>query len=104
MQAHPPRPRMFKILCPIEKKDGGGTYWMRLGTAYPNRDQSINLYLDALPNNGRLQLREMDEEDLRRMDEGRARKRDAGGGASRSDDGGGLAAPGAHGAVNDLPF
>ncbi len=99
MQSQATRPRMFKVLCPIEKKDGGGTFWMRLGVAYPNRDQSINLYLDALPNNGRLQIREMDEEDLRRMDERRTSKRDgASDGAASAPRGGG------GGGSNDLPF
>jgi hypothetical protein len=78
------RPRMFKVITPVEKKDGG-TYWMRIGTGYPNKDQSINLYLDALPINQKLQLREMDEEDLAP----RGRKREA--------------APAAAGA-SDLPF
>ncbi|MBP6840340.1 MAG: hypothetical protein KA190_23780 [Kofleriaceae bacterium] len=58
---------MLKVLSPIEKK-GGGTYWMRVGTAFYNQDQSINIHLDALPTNQKLQLREMDEEDLRRRD------------------------------------
>lgn len=56
--------RMFKVLCPVERKDGS-THWMRVGTGFPNRDQSINLYLDVLPANQKLQLREMDDEDLR---------------------------------------
>src|SRR5262245_26926533 len=59
--------RMFKVICPIEKR-GGGTYWMRMGTGFTNKDDSINIYLDALPKNFQLQLREMDEEDLRRRD------------------------------------
>ena len=58
---------MFKVICPIEKR-GGGTYWMRMGTGFTNKDDSINIYLDALPKNFQLQLREMDEEDLRRRD------------------------------------
>ncbi|MEZ4403904.1 MAG: hypothetical protein R3B06_28025 [Kofleriaceae bacterium] len=72
---------MFKVLCPVERKDGS-TYWMRVGTGFPNKDQSINLYLDALPANQKLQLREMDEEDLqvrggkRRDDGAPARSRD----------------------------
>lgn len=57
------KPRMFKVMCPIERKDGS-TFWMRVGTGFPNKDLSINLYLDALPTNQKLQLREMDEEDL----------------------------------------
>jgi hypothetical protein len=69
--------KMFKVLCPIEKKDGkGGTYWIRVGSAFPNRDQSINLYLDVLPQNGRLQLRELDEEDLRERSGRRGGDRD----------------------------
>jgi hypothetical protein len=55
--------RMFKVLCPIERKDGK-THWMRVGSGFPNRDLSINLYLDVLPANLKLQLREMDDEDL----------------------------------------
>jgi len=74
MQVSPPNPKkMFKVLCPIARKDGS-TFWMRVGTAFPNRDQSINLYLDALPTNQKLQVREMDEDDLRER-EGRSRGR-----------------------------
>lgn len=79
------RPRMFKVIAPIEKKDGS-TFWMRVGTGFPNKDQSINLYLDAMPFNHTLQIREMDEDDLTP----RSRKRD------------GTAAPAA--ATTDLPF
>ena len=50
--------QMFKVMCPIEKKDGTGTYWGRAGVGYRNKDESINLYLDFLPINGKLQLRE----------------------------------------------
>lgn len=49
-----------RVVCPVSGKDGK-TYWMRMGTAYVNRDSSINLYLDCLPTNGRLQVREWDE-------------------------------------------
>lgn len=56
--------RMFKVLCPIERKDGT-TFWLRVGSGFPNKDQSVNLYLDVLPANGKLQLRELDEEDLK---------------------------------------
>ena len=70
------RPRMFKVISPIEKKDGS-TFWMRVGTGYPNKDQSINLYLDAIPFNHKLQLREVDDEDLaprgRKREDGAAR-------------------------------
>ena len=73
--------KMFKVLCPIEKDDGKTTYWMRVGVAFVNRDQSINLYLDVLPKNGKLQVRELDEEDLRQRDE---RRRERSGGPSKA--------------------
>ncbi|HVV84236.1 MAG TPA: hypothetical protein VHE35_14285 [Kofleriaceae bacterium] len=74
------KPRMFKVISPIEKKDGS-TFWMRVGTGYPNKDQSINLYLDAIPFNHKLQLREVDDEDL----QPRGRKREDGAPSSPSD-------------------
>ena len=61
--------KMMKVLCPIEKEGANkGTFWIRCGTAFVNRDQSINLYLDVLPRNGKLQVRELDEDDLRARD------------------------------------
>ena len=66
-----PTKKMYKVLTAIQKK-GGGTYWMRLGSAFTNRDDSINLYLDAMPaptgNSYHLQIRELDADDLRRRD------------------------------------
>jgi hypothetical protein len=63
------RSRMFKVLAPIEKK-GGGTYWLRVGSAFPNKDGSTNLYMDAWPSGtSRLQLREMTDEDFARKRE-----------------------------------
>jgi hypothetical protein len=47
----------------IEKGEGANskTFWQKCGIAYVNHDQSINLYLDTLPLNGKLQIRERDE-------------------------------------------
>ena len=70
--------KMWKVICPVEKKDGTGTHWAKLGVAYGNKDESINLYLDSLPLNGKLQLREWSEEELRERDQRR------GGNPSRS--------------------
>jgi hypothetical protein len=70
----PNRSRMFKVISPIEKKTGG-TYWMRVGTGFANKDQSVNVYLDAMPFNHTLQIREMDEEDFAAM---RKRKDESG--------------------------
>ena len=57
--------RMFKVISAIEKK-GGGKFWMRLGSAFINKDESINVYLDAVPKTLEFQLREMTEEDFAR--------------------------------------
>lgn len=57
----------FKVITPIERKDGT-KFWMRLGSGFRNKDDSINCYLDAVPV-GRaelvIQIRELTEEDLR---------------------------------------
>jgi hypothetical protein len=58
---------MFKVISPIERKDGT-TYWMRVGTGFTNKDDSINLYLDAMPKDMKLQVRELTEEELRERD------------------------------------
>lgn len=58
----------FKVLGMLPKKNGG-TYWMTLGSGYRNADNSINVYLDALPRGEwRFQLRELTEEDLRKRE------------------------------------
>jgi len=89
---------MFKVICPLERRDGG-KYWMRLGSAFTNKDESINVYLDALPLAGKevtLQLRELTEEDLRERAEKRASYS-----ATRSSSGpGAIAAP----VQDSIPF
>ena len=35
----------------------GKTYWNKIGVAFPCKDGSLNVTLDALPVSGRLQLR-----------------------------------------------
>jgi hypothetical protein len=52
--------KRMKVLSPVSGKDGK-TFWMRAGVAHGNKDGSINLYLDMLPTNGRLQIRDWDE-------------------------------------------
>jgi hypothetical protein len=84
--------KMFKVLSPIVKKDGS-TFWMRVGTGFPNKDDSVNVYLDVFPKDGKLQLREFDERDTRDK-----WKSDGGGGGDSWREGataaGGAAAPG----------
>ena len=44
----------------IEKPGREKAVWMRLGVAFINQDQSINVYLDAIPYERKLQIREED--------------------------------------------
>ena len=60
-----PGKKMFKVLTPIERKDGT-TFWLRLGAGFHNKDESINVYLDAYPANLKLQIREMTDEDFKK--------------------------------------
>jgi hypothetical protein len=65
--------KMFKVMCPMEGRNGT-KWWMKMGTGFRNRDESINVYLDAIPNKPgfHLQLREITEEELRESSERRA--------------------------------
>ena len=42
----------------IEKKGYDKPFWNRIGSAFTNRDGSINVYLDSLPIQGKIHLRE----------------------------------------------
>lgn len=59
--------KMFKVLSSIDKRDGT-SFWMRVGSAFTNKDNSVNIYLDVMPKSFQFQLRELDEEDLRRRE------------------------------------
>lgn len=63
--------RTFKVLAAIPKRDGGH-WWMRCGNGHTNKDDSINVYLDACPRDLKFTLRELDDEDLRRREQYRA--------------------------------
>ena len=63
--------KTFKVLAAISKRDGSH-WWMKCGSAHTNKDDSINVYLDAVPRDLKFQLRELDEEDLRKRDSYRA--------------------------------
>ena len=63
--------KTFKVLAAIPKRDGT-QWWMKCGSAHTNKDDSINVYLDAMPRDLKFQLRELDEEDMRRRDAYRA--------------------------------
>jgi len=68
--------RMFKVIAPHERRDGNGKYWSKLGTAYVNKDNSINVYLDTIPIGQKdgvmIQLREYTDDELRERAERKA--------------------------------
>ena len=41
-----------------DPKDQAKAYWNRIGSAFTNRDGSLNVVLNALPVNGRLNIRD----------------------------------------------
>lgn len=59
--------RTFKVMAAIPKRDGGH-WWMKCGSGHTNKDDSINVYLDAVPRDLKFTLRELDEEDLRKRE------------------------------------
>lgn len=69
---------MYKVLTPITKRDGQGSWFMKVGSGFTNKDDSINLYLDVIPvgiapgKGMTLQIRELDENDLRQREANRA--------------------------------
>lgn len=44
----------------IVAREGAKPFWVKIGAAFENSDGSVNLYLDALPVNGKVQLRRPD--------------------------------------------
>lgn len=49
----------YKVVYTIvERARDGKKFWLRIGAAFTNRDGSLNVYMDALPTNGQLQIRE----------------------------------------------
>jgi hypothetical protein len=54
--------RKRKTVYAIIEKPGKKSYWMRIGVAWLNQDDSWNVYLDAMPFDRKLQVR---DEDLR---------------------------------------
>jgi hypothetical protein len=55
--ARPPGTRMV-VYTITEKPGSDKSFWSKIGSAWINRDLSINIQLDALPVNGKLHLRE----------------------------------------------
>lgn len=58
-------PRNKRVAYTVIERGEGKSYWLRVGTAFENRDGSLNVYLDAIPVNGRLQIRQYPPDDER---------------------------------------
>ncbi len=48
----------WKAVYCVAERGKGRRLWLRVGTAFPNRDGSLTIRLDALPLSGQLQVRE----------------------------------------------
>ena len=64
-----------KILCPIER--AGKTHWKPMGIGFVNKDLSINVHLEGFPVNGKLQIRDWDDDETAVKPGGRAAPRPA---------------------------
>ena len=56
--------KMMDVYTIIERQNtdhNNRNFWMKLGVCFTNRDGSYNVYLDALPTNGKLQIRPREE-------------------------------------------
>ena len=42
----------------VEREDSDDDIWCRIGIAFTNKDGSVNVYLNALPVNGKVHIRE----------------------------------------------
>lgn len=49
---------MKDVFTIVEKEGWEKSMWYRVGTAFENRDGSLTLFLDALPVNGKLHVRD----------------------------------------------
>ena len=47
----------WEVFTVVDKGEGKKSFWQRLGAGFENKDGSINVDLNAVPVNGRLQLR-----------------------------------------------
>ena len=53
--------KMKVVFTIVESEKGDKSFFRRVGTGFVNRDDSMNIYLDALPVGGKLHIRDADE-------------------------------------------
>lgn len=83
------------VFTVIERGEGKKSFWLRIGAAFPNKDGSLSVVLDALPINGRLQIREEQPREREEAPPQRRQQRSA----PRDNDFGGYS-----GGDSDIPF
>jgi hypothetical protein len=66
--------RTSKAVYTIIEKAGREPFWLRIGWCFTNRDGSFNIHLDAVPINGKLQVRDWQPREDRERTEGDARE------------------------------
>jgi hypothetical protein len=76
-----------RVAYTVVDRGEGKSFWLRVGTAFENRDGSLNVYLDAIPVNGRLQIREYQPDDERDSNHGRGGSTGAGTGGANAGNG-----------------
>lgn len=70
--------KQFKILAEVPRYDGKGTYLLKVGNAFENRDASINGVVESLPLGAltakgfKIHIRELDARDLEKREAYRA--------------------------------
>lgn len=52
-----------------ERGDDEKAYWQRIGIAFVNKDDSLNVVLDALPISGKLHIRERSKKTFSKSEE-----------------------------------
>jgi hypothetical protein len=55
------RPQTHNVFTVVDREGGGRSFWAKIGRGYTNRDGSISIELDALPVNGRIHVRVVEE-------------------------------------------
>jgi hypothetical protein len=70
--------RAWKAVYTIVEREGSEkSLWVRIGSAFVNQDQSLNVKLNAVPVNGTIHIRDADEEEIERARARRAARSDA---------------------------
>jgi hypothetical protein len=54
---------VYTIMDAKAKEGKEKSVWTKIGSAFDNKDGSLNIYLNALPLNGKLQIRERKEKE-----------------------------------------